>query len=119
MEERFARPKINIEKFKRCNKIIDPIREVMFEIILTDKYVLQRKWDMAKFSLDRAKYWLAYAEREGKIREYYIGGLRRAILDMQSLLEEKDVDKWNAEMDFIIPDVINTVFLAFAECMQS
>jgi hypothetical protein len=103
----------DIEKFNRINKLIDPIREVMFEIVVADELVSLNEWDKAKRHLDRARIWLDKAKYTAALDQYYIIKLQNILAKLYELLREKNFGVWNDEMDYIMPDVINTVFLAF------
>jgi hypothetical protein len=101
------------EKLREIDKIIDPLREVMFEIIVADECVAINNWDHAKRHLWKAAMWLEKARSIDELDPYYIDKLSNILNRLNELVEKKDRDEWEIEMDFIMPDVIDTVFLAF------
>ena len=101
------------EKLRKIDKVIDPIREVMFEIIVADECVAINNWDRAKKHLWKAAMWLEKAKSSDDPDSYYISKFDNILNKLNELVEKNDRDEWEIEMDFIMPDVIDTVFLAF------
>jgi len=110
---------VNPEKFNACDRLIDPLREIMFHIVIADEFAGIENWELVKIHLDRARSWLSYARGLKQLNQKYVDILADKVNKMYSLLENKNVDEWEAEMDLIIPSVIHVVFEAFAECLSN
>ena len=99
------------DAFRKCNKYIDPLREVLFKIIVAD--AVAPDWDRTREFLKEAKEWLERAEQSGlPFNETHLVWRRLEVL-FPSIGDE---DKWFDETEWIVPDIIHIVFSLFLRC---
>ena len=102
---------MDIEQYSKCDRMIDPLREVMFAIskaydLFDNKCLFTIAVEDAKVWLYRAKGYNCPKEAVRKLGEY-IKEVEDAINDENALIEA---------FEEILPAVIDVVFRTFLQC---
>jgi len=104
---------MDVERYKKCDRIIDPLREAMFQINRAG--LVKEDRDYAVGLLNNARVWLRFMEDRGECEDLIIrvGGW---IDELAEAVE--DPLEWNDKYNEIFPALIDLVFRSFLECYE-
>ena len=106
------------ENLEYCDKVIDPLREVVFEVVIADEHAAKGRYDEARYSLEKAENWLNRAKvfdpTRRVIPKYKIDLMIENINKLKKKVGEKD---WKVTIDEMMPSMIRTVFTEHARCV--
>ena len=105
------------EVINGCDRWIDPLREVMFDVIVADSFK-NVNWETVVERIKRARHWLSVAlelTRTVDMREYAI------VATWLDKLTEKagdgDREGWDMLIDRVVPNLIDMVFEKYTACI--
>lgn len=103
-------------KLKTCDKKIDPLREVMFEVTIADELMALGFKDSAEIHIRKAKdKWLPLAYSMGSAPR---GELEAVKVSLDSLERAtRKIEDWQFEIDPTMEKIIDTTFANFAKCI--
>jgi ATP:corrinoid adenosyltransferase len=103
------------DRFRICDKRIDPYREVMFCLVTADEDAELEEWGRVKLRIKRAYEWLNYALHSKSVEEEDIEKTREDLKKLEEAIG--DIDKWMMVMDEVMPSIVYRVFHNFYKCV--
>jgi hypothetical protein len=104
------------EAVEKCDRWVDPLREVMFDVIVADS--VKWDWDFMIERLARARRWLDVSLETTKTID--MGEYAKVSSWLDQLADKarsKDGEGWDMLVDSIAPSLINMVFAKYAKCI--
>jgi hypothetical protein len=108
-------PKLR-EAVEKCDRWVDPLREVMLDVIVADSH--KDNWDFMVERLARAMHWLDISLETIKtidMREY--AKVRSWLDQLADKARSRDSEGWDMLADRVVPSLINMVFTKYAKCI--
>jgi hypothetical protein len=108
-------PKLR-EAVEKCDRWVDPLREVMFDVIVADSH--KDNWDAVVVWLQRSFYWLDVSLATTKTIDMGEYAKVRSWLDqLVDKAKNKDEEGWGMLADRVVPFLIDMVFAKYAKCI--
>jgi hypothetical protein len=108
-------PKLR-EVVEKCDRWVDPFREVMFDVIVANSH--KGNWGVVVEWLSRARMWLGKSldlTRTVDTGEYAkVGFLLDQLVDKA---KKEDLEGWDMLIDSVVPFLIDMVFAKYAKCI--
>ena len=105
------------EAVERCDRWIDPLMEVMLDVIVADSHK-DVSWDAVVGRLSRARHWLS---RSLELTETIDLGEYAKVSSWLDQLADKarggDREGWDMIVDRVVPPLIDMVFAKYADCI--
>jgi len=105
------------EAIDRCDRWIDPLREIMFDVIVADSYK-DISWEGMVDMVRRARRWLGVAletTRTIDTREYAM--IDSWLDQLEKSAKNRDRKGWDMVVEKAVPGLIDIVFGKYAVCI--
>jgi hypothetical protein len=107
------------EAVLKCDRWIDPLREVMFDVIVADSHK-DANWMSVVDMVERARRWLSVALETTKTIEMGEYAMVGSLLDqLAEKARSRDRKGWEEVVEKVVPSLIDMVFSKYAICIYT
>jgi hypothetical protein len=104
------------EAVEKCDRWVDPLREVMFDVIVADSH--KDDWGAVVEKLNRARMWLGKSlDLTGAVDMGEYAKVSSWLDQLVDKAKGKDREGWGMVIDRVVPSLIDMVFAKYAMCI--